>query len=192
MSIHHPKNLPRDVLIDLLPATFEPWGSLDMYPSRPPTAESIERIESVLRIALPTLFIEVAAACPSYGGWFNSIGDDYANYYHILGMNAALHAGGLPPRYVLLNHGHDGDCDAWDLDASPIGGEPPIVYFHYPPLDESEDEEDRAIRRLKVSALSFADYIDHWVRWSAPRCPVEPLRLHAERVLGEYGGTATA
>src|SRR4051812_9406500 len=75
-------------------------------------------------IALPPLFIEVAAACPAYGGWFNSIGDDYENNYHILSMNAALHAGGLPPRYVLLNHGHDGDCDAWDLEASTIGGEP--------------------------------------------------------------------
>lgn len=181
------ENLPRKVLLDLLPATFEPWGSLSMFPSRPPTAGSVERIESALRFKLPPLLIEVATACPAYGGWFNSIGDDYENNYHILSMNAALHAGGLPLRYVLLNHGHDGDCDAWDLEAPPIGGEPPIVYFHY---DDEDEKEDRAIRRLKVSTLSFADYIDRRVRWSAPRCPVEALRLHAERVLGEYGGTA--
>ncbi len=183
------ENLPRDVLLDLLRATFEPWGSWSMFPSRPPTAESVERIESVLRFALPPLFIEVAAACPAYGDWFNSIGDDYENNYHILSMNAALHTGGLPSRYVLLNHGHDGDCDAWDLEALPIGGEPPIIYFHY---DDEDEKEDRAIRRLKHSAFSFADYIDRRVRWRAPRCPMEALRLHAERVLGEYGGTATA
>jgi hypothetical protein len=180
------ENLPWKVLLDLLPAAFEPWGPYIKFPSRPPTAESVKRIESALGITIPPLFIEVATACPAYGGWFNSIGDDYEHHTHILILNASLHAEGLPSRYVLINHGHDGDCDAWDLDASPIGGEPPIVYFHY---DDEEELEDRAIRRLEVSALSFADYIDRRVRWAAPRCSVEALRLHAERVLGEYGGT---
>ena len=76
----HPQHLPKDVLLDLLPAAFEPWGSSGWYPSRPPTAESVERIESALRITLPPLFVEVAAACSSYGGWFNSIGDDYESH----------------------------------------------------------------------------------------------------------------
>jgi hypothetical protein len=93
VSISHPEHLPKDVLLDLLPAAFEPWGSSGWYPSRPPTADSVERIESNLRIAIPRLFIDVAAACPSYGGWFNSIGDDYQSHAHILNLNAALHRG---------------------------------------------------------------------------------------------------
>ena len=96
-----------------------------MFPS-PADGRLVERMQQVrLTIELPPLFIEVAAVLSAYGGWFNSIGDDYENNYHILDMNASLYSGGLPSRYVLLNHGHDGDCDAWDLEASPIGGEPP-------------------------------------------------------------------
>ena len=164
-------------------------GIVEHIPLAPPTAESVERIESVFRIALPPLFIEVAAACPSYGGWFNSIGDDYQSHAHILTLNAALYAGGLPPRYALINHGHDGDCDAWDLEAPPIRGEPPIVYFSY---DDEADVEDRVIRGLKVSALSFTDYIDELVRRMAPRCPVARLRRHAKGVLAGRGGTPIA
>lgn len=189
MSSSYPELLPKDVLLDLLPAAFEPWGSWSMFPSRPPTTESVKRIESAFRITIPPLFIEVATACPAYGGWFNSIGDDYESHAHILTLNAALHAEGLPSRYVLINHGHDGDCDAWDLAASPTGGEPPIVYFHY---DDEVELEDRAIRRINVSALCFADYIDRRVRWSAPRCPIVNLRQHAERVLAEQGGASIA
>ncbi|MHB1562101.1 MAG: SMI1/KNR4 family protein [Isosphaeraceae bacterium] len=180
MMIPHTEHLPKAVLLDLLPAAFEPWGSSGWYPSRPPTPESIARIEAALRLTLPSLFIEIAAACSSYGGWFNSIGDDYESHAHILSLNAGFRAEGLPPRYVLMNHGHDGDCDAWDLEASPVGGELPIVYFNY-------ELDRRLLRGLRFSASSFADYIDAFVRAHAPRCPVDRLRRHAKRVLAQYG-----
>ena len=183
--VPHIKLLPKDVLLDLLPAAFEPWGSYFFYPSRPPTAESVERIESALRITLPSLFIDVAAACSSYGGWFNSIGDDYESHAHIINLNEGFHAAGLSPRYVLMNHGHDGDCDAWDTEAPPIDGELPIVYFNY---DDYNDDGHYLFQGLKAYASSFAEYIDAFVRNKAPRCAVEELRRHAERVLAEYGG----
>lgn len=175
------RHLPREILFDLLPAAFEPWGSSGGCPPRPPTPESISRIESTLRITPPALFIEVAKACSSYGGWFNSIGDDYENHQHILSLNAAFHGGGLATRYVLMTHGHDGDCDAWDLGATPADGEYPIVYFDY-------DCDRNHLSGLKPLAASFADYFDAFVRLKAPRCPVKRLRRRAKRILAEYGG----
>ena len=185
MTIPHPNHLPKAVLLNLLPATFEPWGSSGWFPSRPPTSESVERIESALRIKLPRLFIEVAASCPSYGGWVNSIGDDYESHAHILSINAAFREAGLAARYVLLNHGHDGDCDAWDTEGQPNEGEFPIVYFNY-------DDDRRILRGIEVSAPRFADYIDDLVRAKAPRCPVKGLRRRAKRILAAHGGSAPA
>src|SRR6476620_8638355 len=144
--------LSKDVLLDLLPASFEPWGVSAWYPSRPPTGPSIARIESELGVRLPALLLDVARACPAYGGWFGSIGDDFTSDNHILAINRSFRADGLPLRYVLLNHGHDGNCDAWDTVAMPAAdGEPPIVSFSY-------DCERRALEDLRVSAASFAEY----------------------------------
>lgn len=185
MTVPHSGRLPKAVLLDLLPATFEPWGSGGLFPSRPPTSESIDRIESALRIKLPRLFVEVAAACSSYGGWFNSIGDDYENHSHILRTNVAFREEGLAARYVLLNHGHDGDCDAWDTEAQPNEGELPIVYFSY-------DVDRHALSGMRPSASCFADHIDDLVRAKAPRCPVKGLRRHAKRVLAAQDGSTPA
>jgi hypothetical protein len=174
------QHLPKAALFELLSASFEPWGS-SAYPSRPPTNESVRRINAELGITLPPLFIEMAAACSSYGGWFNSIGDDFDSHLHILKMNSMFREEGLPPRYVLFNHGHDGDCDAWDTEALPSADELPIFYFDY-------DCERRDFSGLRPMASSFADYLDEFVRTHAPRCPVKSLRRRAKRVLAQFGG----
>lgn len=185
MTLPTTERLPKAVLLDLLPATFEPWGSSGWYSSRPPTPESVDRIESSLGIAIPRLFVEVASFCPSYGGWFNSLGDDYQSHFHLLSNNAALREAGLAARYVLLNHGHDGDCDAWDREGQRQEGELPIMYFNY-------NEDDRILRGMKLSATCFADYIENLVRVKAPRCPVKSLRRHAKKVLTAHDGSAPA
>ncbi len=185
MTIPTPERLPKAVLLDLLPATFEPWGSSGLFPSRPPTPKSVGRIESSLGIVMPRLFVEVASCCPSYGGWFNSIGDDYQSHAHLLSNNAAFREAGLAARYVLLNHGHDGDCDAWDTGGQTQEGELPIMYFNY-------NEDGRIFRGLKLSATCFADYIDNLVRAKAPRCPVRRLRRRATQILTAHGGSAPA
>lgn len=181
MDARPPDLLPKDVLFGLLPAVFKPWGNL--YPSRPPTDRSVRRIGAELGVRLPALFLEVAAATPSYGAWFGSIGDDFASHNHILSINRSFRElEGLPPRYVLLNHGHDGDCDAWDTEAQPSsGGELPIVYFNH-------DYERGELRALRVTATSFAQYIDTFVRAHAPRCGTRGVRRRAKRILAEHGG----
>jgi hypothetical protein len=168
------------VLFDLLPAAFEPWGASAWYRSAPPTDLSLRRIEAELGFRPPALFVEVARACPAYGGWFGSIGDDFDNHNHLVRINQAFREEGLSPRYVLLNHGHDGDCDAWDTDARPgADGELPIVSFSY-------DGERRALAEARGSVASFADYIDAFVRTRAPRCPVPGLRRRAKRILAPF------
>jgi hypothetical protein len=138
-----------------------------------------------LGIALPPLFVEVAAACTSYGGWFGSIGEDFESPNHMLSINRVFHDDGLSRRYVLLNHGHDGRCDAWDLESPAAAGEHPIVYFEFV-------EQRRELRGLRVVANSFADYIDAHVRTYAPRCPIKSLRRRAKRILDEQGRPAGA
>jgi hypothetical protein len=180
MNSRPPSLLPRDVLFDLLPASFEPWGASSWYPSSPPTEFSIKQIEEELKIRLPPLFIEVAQSCPLYGGWFGSIGEDFRSHNHMLRINHGLREDGLSPRYVLLNHGHDGDCDAWDCDAHPTSAdESPILYFNY-------DCDRHELQGLHVKATSFAEYIDTFVRTAAPRCPVKGLRRRAKRILCEH------
>lgn len=177
-----PSNLlPRDILLDLLRASFEPWGSSSWYPSQPPTDASVKRIEAELGVTVPALFIEIARACPSYGGLFGSIGEDCASHNHLLSINQAFREAGLIPRYLLLNHGHDGDCDAWDTVAErEVNGEMPIVY----------DCERRQLHGLRPSAKTFAEYIDAFVRAHAPRCPEKGLRRRAMRILAAHDGPA--
>jgi hypothetical protein len=180
MNTSSGNHLPKDILFKLLPASFEPWGSAGMYQALPPTQESINRINAELGITIPPLFVEVAASCSSYGGWFNSIGDDFTSHMHITALNRSFREYGLSPRYVLLIHGHDGYCDAWDTEGTSPSGEPPIVNFNY-------DTERPAVRGLRPSARSFADYIDTLVRTKAPRCPVKALRRRAKRILADLG-----
>lgn len=127
---------------------------------------------------LPSLFVEVARACPAYGGWFGSIGDDFDSHNHLLAINRSFRDQGLSPRYVLLNHGHDGDCDAWDTAAPPsVDGAFPIVYFRLADRGQTHD--------LRPVAQTFAAYIDAFVRARAPRCPVKRLRRGAKQVLDD-------
>jgi hypothetical protein len=146
----------------------------------------VQRIAAELGVRLPALFIEIARACPAYGGWFGSLGDDFDSHNHLVSINRAFREAGLSARYVLMNHGHDGDCDAWDTAAQPsVGGELPIVYFNF-------DCDRRELRGLRPSAATFAEYIDAFVRAHAPRCPEKRLRRRAKRILAKHGGTPVA
>lgn len=91
------------------------------YGAQPPTEVSIERINRSLGIVLPPVFIKFARECPIYGTWFASIGEDFESFMHLLELNRVFHeAEGdepgdpRPPWLVMINHGHDGDCDCLD------------------------------------------------------------------------------
>ncbi len=159
-------HLPKSVLLELLPAAFEPWGSSGWYAAKPPTEQSVRRIRDEFGITLPPLLVEVATACPSYGGWFNSIGEDYDSHAHILNLNRALRAEGLPEQYVLLNHGHDGDCDAWDTAGIATAGEFPIVYFSFRTgkATRSAPSAPRR-RRLRITSMRLVSGMRPAVRW---------------------------
>ena len=170
-----PGLLPIESILKLLPATFEGWPF--RQPSRPPTARSIVRVEQGLGIKLPSLFLEVARSSPSYGYWFNSIGNDYRGPNHILGVNASFRARGVPDRYVVFAQGFDGECDAWDLGEPCSGQERPIVFFHF----SDDDELTGLTRRFNT----FHEFMDALCRHSAPQCPSDKLRRAALQLLHE-------
>ena len=127
---------------------------VDAFPSEPPTPKSIARIEKQLGLQIPKIYIELAKLTPNYGVWFGSIGPDYASHNHILTLNTAFHRGNeesaaLPVHFVMLNHGHDGACDCWNL-LETISDEHPIYYINV---------DSRS--KPKLLAESFVNYWTH-------------------------------
>ena len=124
----------------------------------PPTAASIARINAELGIALPPTLIDFARRSQRFGAWFSGLGEDYDNPLHILAMNREFHkrqrSGDrhwrpMPKHLVIFNHGHDDDCDCFDLRLPPSEqGEYWISYW-------SPGEDDRSL------ADNFPDYLDH-------------------------------
>ena len=108
--------IPMEILVELCGYAFEPWGSSSWYSAAPATEASIAHISQELGISIPHDFVSLSQGCPVYGGWFASIGEDYDGPVHILALNKLFREadedyGELPSHLVLLNHGHDGDCD---------------------------------------------------------------------------------
>ena len=177
--------MPFETLTELFSIATEPWGSSSWYRAAAPTRPSIDRIQRELGITIPEDFVRLAKACPSYGGWLASIGRDYKRPVHILSLNESFHTaedgGSLPRHFVLLNHGHDGDCDCWDTRAVTASGELRIVYVS---LDSPESESAQS--RFE----SFRDYIEHFVLHHAPRTPNVEQRRRAKRLIEKYDHAA--
>ena len=171
--------LPIESILKLLPAIFEGWPFCQ--PSRPPTADEVSRVETRLGVKLPTLLLEVANSHPSYGYWFNSIGNDYRGLNHILGVNADFRERGVPDRYVVFAQGFDGECDAWDLGEPCSGGERPIVYFHF--------SDDNELTDLTRRFNTFHEFMDALCRHAAPLCLLNELRRAALQLLYEADKT---
>jgi hypothetical protein len=174
--------IPIDTLIELVGIATEPWGSHGQFQAVQPSAQSIERIQRELGITIPADYLRIASSCPSYVGWLASIGEDYDHHCHILSLNAAFHSPDAPPalaqHFVLLNHGHDGDCDCWDIRGPTVSGERPIVY-----VDLESDAPEPSGRRFET----FRAYIEDFVRYSAPRAATASRRRRAKRLLEESG-----
>ncbi len=138
----------------------------------PPTAESVATINRKLGISLPASFIAFARACPHYGAVYASIGDDYSNNNHIINLNEHFHhdgaqeTAGLPAWAILINHGHDGDCDCLDtrnFDAAT--GEYPVIYCEVP-VWESEPSETEVHESLanKTFAAHLESFVLDWAQ----------------------------
>ena len=170
--------IPFETIIELCSYAFEPYGSSSWYQYAPPTAESVKLISEELHLVIPDDFIMLARRCPNYGGWFASIGEDYDNPIHILNVNKQFHEEGLPSHFVILNHGHDGDCDCWDKRTVSDKGEHPITYIH---VDEHSVREKR-----DYIFYSFRDYLENFSRTHSVRTSVRKLRRKAKRILAEF------
>lgn len=171
--------IPVDILMELCGYAFKPWGSSSWYSSAPATEASINHISHELGIIIPHEFVLLSQQCPVYGGWFASIGEDYNGPVHILGLNELFHTAdedyeALPSHLVLLNHGHDGDCDCWDTRCISKDGEHPIVYF-------SLTSPERQLEHYKFE--SFSQYLEHLCVTHAPHGADRKTRRRVKKIL---------
>ncbi|MBG87583.1 MAG: hypothetical protein CMO80_11880 [Verrucomicrobiales bacterium] len=87
-------------------------------------------------------------------------GDTNDHDIHIIRMNCIFHGldeAPLPERYILINHGHDGDCDCWDLEERTPSGEHPVVHIS---LEEAYNEHPARVRLTDIRYESFEDYME--------------------------------
>ena len=126
-------------LAALLDEKWRPWAGSIIFPSKPATERSVSRIEKALRFKLPKDFIELSRLSLNYGVHLGSIGEDYQSHNHLLRLNEGFHdselqaevpAVALPADWVIINHGHDGACDCFDIADPGRDGEYPIYYLN--------------------------------------------------------------
>jgi hypothetical protein len=126
-----------------------------------PTAKSLAKIESALGLEIPDVYRRIANECPNYGAYLNGIGEDYEQEVHILRLNQVFHdraisRPALPAHFVLISHGHDGDCDCWDLRVKGSAGEHPIVRVS---LEKARDDAPAVVRVSNERFENFRDYL---------------------------------
>jgi hypothetical protein len=181
--------IPFEALTELFEIATAPYSRVPWGCAAPPTTQSLDRIREDLCIRIPDDFVRLAAACPSYGSWLASIGDDFDIGSHIIKLNTLFHESVspeeegyavLPKHLIMFNHGHDGDCDCWDTRVTTACGEHPIVYVC---IDAKTAEVgDRQVQNFRAYAENFALY-------QAPKVHVQPLRRRAEQLIQELGLT---
>lgn len=133
------------------------WGA------SPPTEKSIARIYDRLGVRIPDTYQQIASSCPNYGAYLNGIGEDYGHDVHILMLNQVFHnldkdSPPLPAHFVLISHGHDGDCDCWDVRETTSSGEHPIVHVS---LEEATEDTPAIARETDIRFENFEAYFEH-------------------------------
>lgn len=130
-----------------------------MWGGAPPTRRSVKRIREILGVRIPDAYLQVAAACPNYGAYLNGIGEDYDHDVHMLRLTQWFRSASVPPlpsHYVLLSHGHDGDCDCWDTREVEASGEHPIVHVS---LETGYGDAPPQVQITDIRYASFASYL---------------------------------
>ena len=181
--------IPFEALTELFEIATAPYSRAPWACAAAPTADSVDRIQRDLGIRIPGDLVRLAAACPSYGSWLASIGDDFDNGSHITRLNALFHEispaaedsyAERPKHLIMLNHGHDGHCDCWDTQVVTESGEHPIVYVRV----DAETAEPHG-----AAFQSFREYAEQFVLHHAPRVHVNALRRRAKRLIQELGAS---
>jgi hypothetical protein len=182
--------MPFDTLAELFAIATEPFSRVPWSSGKPPTARSIEKIQRKLGIRIPEDYVQLATTCSSYAACLAGIGEDYESGRHIIGLNRLFHDtvlervyGGsgvaLPSHFILLNHGHDGDCDCWDIRERTASGEHPIIHVS---IESSRPE------LVQNRFDSFRAYVEDFVVTNAPRHPKPGVRRKAKRMIQGLGG----
>ena len=83
----------------------------------------------------------------------------------------------LPSHLIILNHGHDGDCDCWDTRTITETGEHPIVYHK---ADSPEYHNPDYV------FSSFRAYLERLCRRGSLSSIPKPLPQNSERWSPEY------
>jgi len=186
--MEHPAMISFDRLTELFEIATAPWSQRPWANAAPPTPGSIDRIQRQLGIRIPEDFVRLAMVCPSYGSWLASIGEDFDNGLHITRLNQLFHDGArlhdgekglaLPPHFIMLNHGHDLDCDCWDTMSLTASGEHPILYICLGTGTEP----------CGARFESFRAYAEDFVLDHAPCVRDKAQRRKAKRLIQEHGG----
>ena len=128
-------------------------------PTQRPTEASIARINEHFGVELPANFIRFAKFSECYGSWFAGLGEDYQNEWHIIRINSFYRRlrrrkhgdkwrSAKPKAYVVINHGHDDDCDCIDTsDWNEDAGEYRIGYWT-PGLERIDEPYDSFLAYL--------------------------------------------
>jgi hypothetical protein len=122
--------MPIDTLIKLFTLATEPFTTF--HSGEPPTSNSLKKIQRELSIYIPEDYQRIATDCPTYGVWLGGLGEDYEHPFHILQNNKHYHNSDdsltLPQHLIIINLGHDDDCDCWNTQETTIYDEYPIIY----------------------------------------------------------------
>jgi hypothetical protein len=111
-----------------------------VFPAQPPTDSSIATINTHFGVTLPPMLVRFARVSQKFGCYFASLGEDYENDSHILRINKQFGRvrrrrqgrwQQVKPEYLLvINHGHDNDCDCLDLRSwNPQTGDYALRYW---------------------------------------------------------------
>jgi hypothetical protein len=184
--------VPFDTLTELFEIATRPWSYTPWSHATPPTPVSIERIYTEMGVRIPDDFVRLAVACPSYGSWLASIGDDFDSVGHITQFNQVFHDSrrlhdgedgpALPRHLIMLNHGHDGDCDCWDTRVVTASGEHPIVYVCL---------EAQTLESYGTPFQSFRAYAEYFALHHSCRVSDKAQRRRAKRLIQEMGVSIT-
>jgi len=140
-----------------------------VFDSEKPTNSSIEQINDHFGIELPATLVQFAKLSNNFGAWFSSLGEDYRNPFHIIRINRIYRRmrkrkhgdkwrPAKPREYIVINHGHDNDCDCIDTgDWNEKEGEYRIVYW-YPGVEEIEYRYDSFLHYLNNHVENSINY----------------------------------
>jgi hypothetical protein len=126
------------------------------------------------------MYVWLTEQTPHYDKEFCRIGPDVEDRGQILVMNRVFREEGLPRRFVMINHGHDGICVCWDTWARPVEGELPLVLVHLEPTRDWG---------LGQRYANFRACLEEVVREFAVRSSSKAMRRRAKEILAPYSRT---